>query len=132
MGSGVVMLCFAGALSAATAGDIFVVASYFSLFIASIFVWGEIGGELRAKLILSAVVSAVNLGGVLLAYLREDLGGGLGGGAKWKYGALWPVLKDPKNPAEFGWIMLTFVLAVGCLIRLMQWRRHLWRETGAR
>ena len=132
IGSGVVMLFFAGALSAASIGDIFVVASYFSLFVACIFVWSEVVGGLRSKMILVAVVGCVNQGGVLLAYLRQDLGGGVGGGGKWKYGALWPVLKDPQNPAEFGWILLIFVLAVGCLIRLMQWRRHLRRETKAR
>jgi len=136
MGLGVVMMCFAGALSAAGAGDIFVVGAYFALFVASIFVWSEVVSGLRSKMILAAVVGGVNQGGVLLAYLREDLGGGLGGpglggGGKWKYGALWPVLKDPQNPADFGWILLIFVLAVGCLIRFMQWRVHVRRETKA-
>ena len=94
--------------------------------------WGEIARTVRGKSILAAALAVVNLGGLLLAYLREDLGGGLSGGGKWKYGTLLAAVEDPQKPAEFGWILLVFVLAVGCLIRLMQWRRHRRVEGEAR
>jgi hypothetical protein len=121
--SGVVMLLIAGTLSAASAREISPVALYFALFVLVVFVWGEVTCTVRAKMIVAAAFSCVNLGGILLAYLRQDFGGGLDGGGKWKYGALWTVVKDVEKPVEFGWILLVFVLAVGCLIRVMQgWR----------
>jgi hypothetical protein len=121
--SGVVMLLFAGALSVSSASAILFQALYFALFVSVVFVWGEFARTIRRKMILAAVLAIVNLGGLLLAYLREDLSGGMSGGGKWKYGALLAALEDPQKPAEFGWILLVFVLAVGCLIRLLQWRR---------
>jgi hypothetical protein len=61
----------------------------------------------------------------LLAYLNQDLGAGAsGGGAMWRTGPFWPLLKNPQNPAKEVWISLTFVLAMGFLIRLVQ-LRHL-------
>ncbi len=126
--SGIVMLMVAGALAAARSDSIFIVTLYFVMFVTSVFTWSEVARTVRAKMILAAVVSGVNLGGILLAYLREDLGGGMGGGGKWKYGALWTVVRDPEKQADFGWILLICVIAVGCLIRLMQWRRSIWRK----
>ena len=123
-----VMCLFAGALSATGTATVVVIISYFALFVLTVFVWGELARSARSKMILAAVLSVVNLGGLLLAYLREDLGGGLGGGGKWKYGVLWPVLSDPHNPADFCWILLTFVLTVGCLLRVIQWRAQVRRS----
>jgi len=122
--SGVVMLLLAGELSASDLREASFIATYFALFVATVFAWGEVARTVRAKMIMAGALAVVNLGGLLLAYLREDFGGGLSGGGKWKYGALWPVLQNPQNPAGFCWIPISFMLALACLIHVIRWRRN--------
>ena len=122
--SGVVVLLLAGALSASDLREILFIGSYFARCVVTVFAWGEVAQTMRAKMVVAGALGAVNLGGLLLVYLREDLGTGLGGGGKWKYGALWPLLQNPQNPAGFCWISMGFVLALACLIHVIRWRRN--------
>jgi hypothetical protein len=125
-GSGVVMLLFAAALAGKPAASVLPSAGCFTLFVFALLAWGTIARTTRSKMHSSAIFAALTVGGPLLAYLREDLGAaGPGGGAKWKWGPFWLLLQNPENPAKECWISLIFVLALGCLIRLLQSRRQI-------
>jgi len=121
--SGLVMLLFAGALSATSLAALAPTALYMTLFMLAVFVMSTIPRLNRSKLILSAVITTLSFGAPLLAYLREDLGNCEIGAAKWKGSPFFALIKNPQNPAKECWILLAIVITLSLLIRFLQSRR---------
>ena len=125
--TGVIMLLFAAALAASSFTDVAPAAGYFCFFVLALWIWSSLATTARAKMLISAASALFTLGGPFLFYLHTDLSAaGTDGGAKWKWGPLWLLLQNPEKPAKEGWLFIGFVLALGCLLRLLQLRRRVY------
>ncbi|HEY8749530.1 MAG TPA: hypothetical protein VIM11_16220 [Tepidisphaeraceae bacterium] len=130
--SSVVMLAFAGALAAEPLLALAPAGIYSILYVVVVFGWSRIARSMRAKMILSAILVTSLVGGPILAYLREDLSAQSSGGAKWKLGVLWALLKDVKHPAFEGWIVLLATAGLAGLLVFLPGISHLKRANHPR